>query len=77
MDRTDPQRMTGLEAAQLRALADALADADPDATVALTLTDAGVVHARVHHPDGRTTWCAITTTAEVLPALGPADGVER
>jgi hypothetical protein len=68
------QRVTGIEAAQLRALTDHLdvTEVEPDAAIAITLTDA-VLHVQVDHPDderGRT-WLVIDVDSTVLPSIGP------
>ena len=69
-DRSDHQRLVGLEAAQIRALAAALTPAPDDAAVALHLADTGALSVRIDRPEGRA-WLAIDIDAHVLPALGP------
>jgi hypothetical protein len=66
------QRMTGIEAMQLHAMADALLGVHPEAVVSLTRTEDGLMHVQVDHPDNgvpKTTWATIDIDATVLPGL--------
>jgi hypothetical protein len=66
------QRIFGIEAVQLRTLGNSLAKVRREAAIALYLTDAGVLHVRIDHPDNdRRTWLAVDIDAEVLPGSGP------
>lgn len=64
--------MTGIEAMQLRAIADALIGVHPEAVVSLSRTADGLMHVQVNHPgDGvpKTMWMTIDIDATVLPGL--------
>jgi hypothetical protein len=62
--------MTGIEAMQLRAVADAVIGVHPEAVVSMTLDDVGVMHVQVDHPGGDppTRRLTVDTDARVLPA---------
>jgi hypothetical protein len=75
--RNEVGRVAGIEAAQLRALVERLAADDEESRVDLTMTDDGVLHARIAPPDRDkpVRWIAVTDHAEVIARIGPA-GIE-
>lgn len=65
------QRMNGIEAMLLRAAADALIGVHPEAIVSLTLTEDGLIHVEVEHPDGvpEVTQVTIDVDGSVAPGI--------
>jgi hypothetical protein len=71
--RNEVGAVAGIEAAQLRALVERLAGDDEESRIDLTMTDDGVLHARVVPPerDKQVRWIAVTDSAEVIARIGP------